>query len=88
MSWVLVIVGLVPFVFGGILNWAVMEFPHSAPPFLGAGIVFLLLWGIVAYFMKRYIKSIGKLVALLNLAAFILMLAASFVGGKLKQEKA
>ena len=74
MQLILVIMGLIPFAFGYFMNWLIMTYQDSITLFNLVSILYLVLWGTIAYFAKSYIKSVKKIVIGQNLAAFIVLL--------------
>ena len=70
---VLVLLSLLPFAFGWIVNWLIMSHSGTTPPFMLISIVFLLIWAAIAFFAKPYIKSTVKIVISMNAVAFLVL---------------
>lgn len=69
----LVAVGLLPFLLGGLLNWYIMTYTESLPPLFLIGVLFLVFWGVVAFFAFRALGSVAKVVIPLNAVGFIVL---------------
>lgn len=66
--------GCLPFVLGGIMNWYMLTWPDTMPPYLLIGIAMLLLWAAIAYFMMKRIHNETKVILSLNGAAVVVLL--------------
>lgn len=73
MQVILVVLGLIPFAFGGFMNWIMMTYSNTIPPFALYSIVTLLIWAAIAFIVKPYIKNTTKIILGLNLVAFIVL---------------
>lgn len=71
---ILVVLGMIPFALGGFMNWLMMNHPSRLIPFELFGIVVLLIWVMIAFFMKPYIKSTMKVVIGLNFVGFVVLI--------------
>ena len=70
MPVILVVLGLIPFVIGGFMNWFIMTNSNSLPPFTLVGVIMLLAWGAIAFAVKPYSKNTKMVVVGLNSVAF------------------
>ena len=52
MPLLLFLLGLLPFAVGGLMNWAMLAYPDVLPPFSLIAILFLLIWGAIAFFAR------------------------------------
>lgn len=68
-----VLIGFLPFVFGGVMNWFMMTFPDILPPYFFIGIGILLFWFAVAYFSKPYALSERQLLCGMHLIPFAVL---------------
>lgn len=71
---ILVVLGVIPFALGGFMNWLMMTHSNPLIPFELFGIVTLLIWATIAFFIKPYIKNIMKVVIGLNSVAFVVLI--------------
>ena len=75
MTVLLVILGLLPFAAGGVMNHSMMAHPDTLPPFLLIGLLLLLGWGLISFFAVRRGGSVETVVLSLNaVAALVLIL--------------
>ena len=58
MTVLLVILGLLPFAAGGVMNHSMMAHPDTLPPFLLIGLLLLLGWGLI---LSAALSSLGKI---------------------------
>ncbi len=73
MTFILVALGLLPFAFGGFMNWYMITYPNSPIPYKLIGIVVLLIWAVIAFAIKPYIKNTKKIIIGLNVVAFVVL---------------
>ena len=66
---VLVVLGALPFVIGGIQNWYLLTYMDSILPIRLVPILFLLVWGSIAFLVKGNRQRARKVVIFLNLIA-------------------
>lgn len=71
---ILVVLGVIPFALGGFMNWLMMTHSNPLIPFELFGIVTLLIWATIAFFIKPYIKNIMNVVIGLNSVAFVVLI--------------
>ena len=71
MPLLLFLLGLLPFAVGGLMNWAMLAYPDVLPPFSLIAILFLLIWGAIAFFARPCVAGVRTLAVCLNLAAGI-----------------
>ena len=71
MPLLLFLLGLLPFAVGGLMNWAMLAYPDVLPPFSLIAILFLLIWGAIAFFVRPRVAGVRTLAVCLNLAAGI-----------------
>lgn len=75
MTVLLVILGLLPFVAGGLMNHSMLAHPDTLPPFLLIGLLLLLGWGLISFFAVRRGGCVETVVLSLNaVAALVLVL--------------
>lgn len=75
MTVLLVILGLLPFAAGGVMNHSMMAHPDTLPPFLLIGLLLLLGWGLISFFAVQRGGNIETVVLSLNaVAALVLIL--------------
>lgn len=53
MSVLLVLLGAIPFALGRGMDWFLWEYPNTVVPYVWLGVVFLLLWGLLAFVCHR-----------------------------------
>lgn len=68
----LLLVGLTPFLFGGLLNWASYAVDFVLP-WGWINLLFVLVWAAFAFLFARFAKSTAQTVILLNLPAFLVL---------------
>ncbi len=73
MTIILLLLGATPFLFGGIVNWYVMQHLDASLPFEVIGIVFLAYWGLLAFLFSRKGIQTKRVVLLLNFVAAIVL---------------
>lgn len=66
-----VVLGALPFAVGGIQNWYMLTYMDSALPFRLIPVLFLLVWGCIAFFLNGKRQTTKKIVICLNLIAAI-----------------
>lgn len=77
MTILLILLGCLPFILGGLMHWLMMSnsFLFSNVGYIVVSILTLLLWAVLAYFIKPYIKSTQKvLIGMHAIPAFVLLL--------------
>ena len=71
---ILVVLGMIPFALGGFMNWLMMTHSNPLIPYELFGIVTLLIWATIAFFIKPYIKNTMKVVVGLNSIGFVVLI--------------
>lgn len=74
MTLVLVLLGLLPLPLGLLCDFAINTFPNTLPPLSLIGLLFLLLWGGVAFLVKPRSGSTKRVVLALNAPALLFLL--------------
>lgn len=75
-------IGFLPLIIGLFESWIMMNYIELLPSPIIEGILFLLLWGVVAFFVSKNTKSIPKFLILMNIVpALVLVLLAVQVFG-------
>lgn len=82
MTIVLIALGLLPFAFGGLLQWILSMNSYWLPDFviIPINILFLLLWAALAYLMKPYIKDIKRVLLGLHVIPLVILLLLGIQG--------
>ena len=70
MSVILIVLGALPFVIGGILNWCMYNMPFNLP-YGALSVLLLFVWGGFAFLFKGTGQSTIKIVLFLNFIAAI-----------------
>ena len=68
-----VLLGLIPFVFGGFMNWYMMEYMDKLPPYLLISIAVLVIWVAIAFAMKCLLRDSKKVILGLNSVPLLVM---------------
>lgn len=63
------IIGALPFILGGLQNWFMLRYMDFPLPYALIAVLFLLLWGVVAFFIKKFHRSTAKTLFFLNFIA-------------------
>lgn len=71
MRVLLFVLGFLPFLFGGFMNWYMMTYPDTLPPFFLIAVIFLLLWCFLSFAFKRKGNSTKEILILLNFVAAV-----------------
>ena len=74
MTFLLICLGALPFVLGGVMNWAMLTWQNSLPPLLLIALLLLLVWGLIAFLARPRTKSTVAVILPLNLIAFLVLL--------------
>lgn len=72
------IIGALPFILGGLQNRFMLKYIDFTLPYTLIAVLFLLLWGAVAFFIKKFHRSTAKTLFFLNFiaAADLILIAA------------
>lgn len=70
MPFLLICLGALPLAVGGIMNWAMLSLQTWLPPFLLISLLFLLVWGLIAFLARPHAKRSAAVILPLNLIAF------------------
>ena len=70
MPFLLICLGALPLAVGGIMNWAMLSLQTWLPPFLLISLLFLLVWGLIAFLARPHAKHSAAVILPLNLIAF------------------
>lgn len=73
MTVLLIALGCLPFLFGSLMNWYMMQHMDWTPPFFLIAVLFLVLWSAIAFFMRPYMENTRKTVRWLNLVPFVVL---------------
>lgn len=81
MGLLLIILGLLPFAFGRLMNFYVLAYPDRVPPYFAITLLALLLWGGISFLARRRLGT-RRVVASLNAAALatLLLLTIQMLG--------
>ena len=71
---ILVVLGMIPFALGGFMNWFMMANPDMLPSTVLIGVVTLLMWTALAFFVKPYINDTKKVIIGLNSVALAILI--------------
>ena len=84
---VLIAIGLIPFALGGLLQWilSLNNFLLAPAGLIVISLVTLLIWGILAYLIKPYIKSTTKVMLGMHVIPLIVLLLHGIQGPILHQ---
>lgn len=84
---VLIALGLIPFALGGLLQWilSLNNFLLAPPILIVISLVTLLIWGVLAYLIKPYIKSTTKVMLGMHVIPLIVLLLHGIQGPILHQ---
>ena len=84
---VLIALGLIPFALGGLLQWILTlnNFLLAPATLLIISLVTLLIWGVLAYLIKPYIKSTKNVMLGLHAVPLIILLLNGIQGPILHQ---
>jgi len=84
---VLIAIGLIPFALGGLLQWilSLNNFLLAPASLIVISLVTLLIWGILAYLIKPYIKSTTKVMLGMHVIPLIVLLLHGIQGPILHQ---
>jgi len=74
MTILLIALGCLPFAFGGVLNWYMLQYVDTTPPLFLIGVLFLVLWSAIAFLMWPRMESTRKTVLWLHLAALLVLI--------------
>lgn len=70
---ILAALGLLPFLFGGVMDACMTAHPETLPPFLPIGLATLILWFLLSFAACRFVRGIGRVVIPLNLPALAVL---------------
>ena len=73
-KWLLVLIGLIPFVLGFAMNSWLINNPNSILPFRLLGVLFLVLWVSVGFITCKYAKTPYHSAVILHLPALFVLL--------------
>lgn len=77
MDILILLIGFLPLIIGLLESWLMMNHIEVLPDLMVIGIVFFVLWGVVAFFASQKTKSIPKFLLLMNaVPALVLVLLA------------
>lgn len=84
---VLITLGLIPFALGGLLQWILTlnNFLLAPAALLIFSLITLLIWGVLAYLIKPYIKCTKKVMLGLHVVPLIMLLLNGIQGQILHQ---
>lgn len=84
---VLIAIGLIPFALGGLLQWilSLNDFLLAPAVLIVISLVTLLVWGVLAYLIKPYIKSTTKVMQGMHVIPLIVLLLHGIQGPILHQ---
>ena len=71
MTWVLILLGALPFVFGGIQNWYMTTHMDYNPPYTLIAVAVLLIWGLLTFLFNKDGGRTKHIVVCLNLIAAV-----------------
>ena len=71
MTLVLILLGALPFVFGGVQNWYMTTHMDSLLPYTLIAFAVLLIWGLLAFFFNQDGTQTKRIVVCLNLIAAV-----------------
>lgn len=71
MIGILVMLGALPFVFGGIQNWYMLTYMDYLLPYGLISVFFLLIWGCIAFLLNGNHQRTKQIVVFLNLIAVL-----------------
>ena len=71
MTLVLILLGALPFVFGGVQNWYMTTHMDSLLPYTLIAFAVLLIWGLLAFFFNHDGTRTKRIVVFLNLIAAV-----------------
>ena len=80
------LIGFLPFVFGGIMNWFMMTYQNVLPPYMFISVGTLLFWFATVYFTRPYATSAKQLLCGIHLVPFVVivmlfMIAVYYIAG-------
>ncbi len=67
------LIGFLPFVFGGIMNWFMMTYQNVLPPYMFISVGTLLFWFATVYFTRPYATSAKQLLCGIHLVPFVVI---------------
>ncbi|MBP3684009.1 MAG: hypothetical protein J6J12_03475 [Oscillospiraceae bacterium] len=73
MQIILTALGLIPFALGSFMNRYLTAHPDSLPPFMFIAAITLLLWGVIAFWIKPYAGGTRNVVIGLNTLALLVL---------------
>ena len=84
---VLIALGLIPFALGGLLQWilSLNNFLLAPAVLIVISLVTLLIWGVLAYLIKPYIKSTSKVMLGMHVIPLLVLLLHGIQGPVLHQ---
>ena len=74
MPFLLICLGALPLAVGGIMNWAMLSLQTWLPPFLLISLLFLLVWGLIAFLARPHVKHSAAVILPLNLIPLLVLL--------------
>ena len=74
----LILIGLIPFVLGFLMNAWLMQNQDSVLPFKLIGILFLVCWGLIGFITYNFEKTPLKSTVILHIPAFLVLLLIMF----------
>lgn len=75
---ILLLIGLIPFVLGFLMNSWLMQHPNSILPFKLIGIIFLGFWVLVGFITCKFEKTPLKSAVIIHLPAFLVLILIMF----------
>ena len=66
MTFLLILLGFLPFFFGGVQNWYMSTYMNSLPPYTLIALSVLFLWGLIAYIFNKQGKQTKQIIICLN----------------------
>lgn len=72
MRLLLILLGLLPFAIGGLMNWYIIS-QNAVPSFFLIALLVLLIWGGIAFWGRRRLEA-AQVIFSLNLAPFLVLL--------------
>lgn len=74
MTLLLLLLGFLPLPLGLLCNFVLTAYPYALPPLSLIGLLFLLLWGAIAFLVKPHAGSAKRVVLALNAPALLFLL--------------
>ena len=71
---ILSLLGLIPFAIGGFMNFFMLSHPENLPPYALIAVATLLVWALIAFIAKPFVKDTKKLLIAFNLPAFAVLI--------------